>query len=135
MATVIFEDHREDIEDEIRDVVIAWLYEASGEIQAQTIRNIDKDERVDTGQTKNSWTYKVDEDKLESTVGSPLQNAIWEEYGTGQYALAGNGRKTPWKYRDRHGDWHTTTGKNQQGHFIMPMRKIKLKSKKHWKIN
>ena len=86
----------------------AWLYEAAGELEAQVKRNT----KVGTGQLKNSWTYKVDESKGEATIGSPLENAIWEEFGTGQYALHGDGRKTPWVYKDDKGKWHTTIGKH-----------------------
>lgn len=61
----------------LRDKGIAYLYEAGGELAGQTKRNT----RVGKGQLKNSWTYKVDEDNLVCTVGSPLENAIWEEFG------------------------------------------------------
>lgn len=61
----------------------------SGELEAQVKRNT----RVDTGQTKGSWTYKVDEANGEAMVGSPQENAIWEEFGTGQYALNGDGER------------------------------------------
>ncbi len=73
------------------DGVRAFLEEAGGEIQSQTQRN----SRVDTGQTKGSYKYVVDEGSTESSVviGSNLENAIYEEYGTGEYALHGNGRK------------------------------------------
>ena len=86
-----------------------FLYEAGGELQSRIYRN----SVVDSGQTKGSYQYKVDTGADESTlyIGSNYQNAIWEEYGTGEYALAGNGRKTPWVYRDSKGKWHRTRGK------------------------
>ena len=46
------------------------------------------------GQTKSSWDRKVLEN--EGVVGSSSENAIWEEFGTGDYAVNGDGRKTPW---------------------------------------
>lgn len=69
--------------------VIGFLHEVGGEIQAQAQDN----SRVDTGQTKGSYKYMVDEGKDESTVsvGSDLENAIWEEFGTGEYA-------SPWRW-------------------------------------
>lgn len=93
----------------INTAVKNFLTEAGGEIQAATIRN----SRTDTGQTKGSYEYKVVTGNDEGTVyvGSNYQNAIWEEYGTGEYALQGNGRKTPWVYKDRFGKWHRTKGK------------------------
>lgn len=105
---VTFIDNRIKVKSELNDITTAWLYEASGEIQSATQRN---QTRVDTGKTKSSWTYVVDENKGEATVGSPDQNAIWEEFGTGEYALNGNGRKKPWKYQDSKGNWYTTKGK------------------------
>lgn len=102
-----FEDNRVTVEETIRDGVIAFLYEAIGELQSQVMRNT----RVKTGQTKGSWEYTVDEEKLEAIVGSALENAIWEEFGTGEYALKGNGRKGGWFYVDEDGKGHFTYGK------------------------
>lgn len=104
---VEFTDNSDKIIDKLEKQVLNWLEEASGEVEAQAVRN----SRVDSGQLKGSWKHVVDEKNHEATIGSPLQNAVWEEFGTGEYAVDGNGRKTPWKYQDRKGDWHTTTGK------------------------
>ena len=54
----------------------------------------------------------MDESKGEAHVGSPLENAIWEEFGTGEYALNDNGRKGGWHYKDEKGKWHHTFGKS-----------------------
>lgn len=105
--SVKFEDNSIKVKAELNHTTIQWLYEAAGELEAQVKRNT----RVDTGQTKGSWTYKVDEANGEAMVGSDQENAIWEEFGTGQYALHGDGRKTAWKYQDRSGNWHSTNGK------------------------
>lgn len=102
-----FENNVKKVNAKIEQAAIAWLTEAAGELEAQTKRNT----AVDTGQLKGSWRYKVDTDKLEAVVGSPLENAIWEEFGTGEFALNGDGRKTPWVYKDAKGKWHYTTGK------------------------
>ena len=106
--SVQFQDNSAKVKAALNDKTIAWLNEAAGEMEAQVKRNT----KVGTGQLKNSWTYKVDESKGEATIGSPLENAIWEEFGTGQYALHGDGRKTPWVYKDDKGKWHTTIGKH-----------------------
>lgn len=120
-----FIDNSVAVKDAIEAAAIKWLYEAAGEVQAQAMRNT----RVDTGKTKQSWEYKVDEGALKATVGSNAENAIWEEFGTGQYALKGDGRKTPWSYQDRNGVWHTTTGKKptRAFHKAYTMNKSKLK--------
>ena len=105
--SVEFEDNSVRVKAAMSDAVNQWLREASGELESQVKRNT----RVDTGQLQNSWTHNVDESAQEAKVGSPLENAIWEEFGTGQYALNGDGRKTAWTYKDRKGIWHKTTGK------------------------
>jgi hypothetical protein len=89
------------------ETTIAYLYEAGGEMEAQVKRN----SRVGSGQLKNSWTHTVDEEAGECVIGSPLENAIWEEFGTGEYALHGDGRKGGWHYQDSKGEWHHTYGK------------------------
>jgi len=60
---------------------------------------------------KGSWNHQVNDAAKEAKVGSPLENAIWEEFGTGEYAAAGDGRKGGWSYQDDAGDWHHTRGK------------------------
>ena len=105
--SVEFKDNSLKVKAALNEKTIAWLHEAAGEIESQTKRNT----RVDTGQLKNSWANTVDESNGTATVGSPLENAVWEEFGTGQYALHGDGRKTAWTYKDRKGKWHRTSGK------------------------
>ena len=105
--SVVFQDFSIEVKAAINDSVKAYLYEAGGELEAQVKRN----SRVGTGQLKNSWSYKVNEKDGICTVGSPLENAIWEEFGTGEYALHGDGRKGGWFYKDDEGKWHHTYGK------------------------
>lgn len=91
---VEFTDNSARVKAAINDAAIAYLYDAAGELEAQTKRN--QEIRVKTGQTKNAWTYTVDESKGEAVIGNPQENAIWEEFGTGEYALNGDGRKGGW---------------------------------------
>lgn len=93
---VKFTNNSAQVKGTLNDAVIAYLHEAGGELAGQAARN----SRRGSGQLAGSWTYKVDEGKGVCTVGSPLQNAIWEEFGTGQYALNGDGRKGWWVYVD-----------------------------------
>ena len=110
-----FHDHTEKVKDVIAEVAQAALEEAAGELESQVKRNT----KVDTGQTKNSWTHRVSESETGYTaqVGSPLQNAIWEEFGTGDYALHGDGRKGGWFYEDEEGNGHFTHGKKPRRPF------------------
>ena len=91
----------------LKEAGVVWLHEACGEIEAQTKRN----SKVLTGKTKGSYQYRVYEDSLEGVVGSDSQNAIWEEFGTGEYAINGDGRKGGWFYKDERGNGHFTHGK------------------------
>lgn len=106
-GSVKFEDYSSRCKDELRQAGIKWLHEC-GMVLIKQITDI---YRVDTGQTKNSFDYIVDDDALEMTIGSPMENAIWEEFGTGIYAENGNGRKSSWTYKDVKGNWHKTKGK------------------------
>lgn len=92
MAGFEFIDNCLLIKAEIEDAAVAFLHEAAGEITAQTKRN----SRVDTSQTKDSYEYSVSESELKAVIGSSLENAVWEEFGTGEYALNHDGRKGGW---------------------------------------
>lgn len=105
--SVQFEDNTMEVLHAIDKAVWAFLEEAGAELEAQVKRNT----RVDTSETKGSWEHIVDESKKQVTVGSPLENAIWEEFGTGEHAMNGDGRKGGWKYQDVYGEWHFTRGK------------------------
>lgn len=105
--SVKFTDNSMKVKAAIEEAALQYLHEVSGELVSATQRNTP----VDTGQLKGSWNYIVDDGELESKIGSPLENAIWTEFGTGEYALKGNGRKGGWKYKDGRGIWHFTHGK------------------------
>lgn len=107
MADVEFEDFSIKVKQAIDDKAVQFLEEAASEVESEARRN----SREDTGQLKGSWAHTVDESKKAAVVGSPLENAIWEELGTGEYAVNGNGRKGGWYYEDDEGNGHFTHGK------------------------
>lgn len=51
-------------------------------------------------------------------IGSNLEYAVYVEKGTGIYADNGQGRQSPWVWRDKNGDYHWTRGINPQ-HFLL----------------
>lgn len=112
--SITFEDNSDAIKNLIDDSLINFLHGIGGEFQSQTAKN----SRVDTGQTKGSWDYRVDENDLLVEIGSSLENAIWEELGTGEYALEGKGRKGGWYYVDENGQGHFTRGKKPNRAFF-----------------
>ena len=107
MSDVKVENFSLQVVNALDDAVIEYLHEAGSVLQRQAANNT----RIGTGETAGKWDYVVDENKGVCTIGNPLQNAIWEEFGTGEYALAGNGRKGGWHYQDEDGKWHHTYGK------------------------
>lgn len=107
MAKIEFKDNTIQVKEAMNNKIVAVLEECAGEIESQTKRN----SRVRTGKTKNSFRHHVDEADLVATIGSSDENAIWEEFGTGEHALNGNGRKGGWFYKDEEGHGHFTHGK------------------------
>ncbi len=66
---------------------------------------------VDTGNLRNSITHQMDGDNR-VIIGSAVEYAPYVELGTGKYTEGG--RKTPWLYEDRKGNWHRTSGQKAQ---------------------
>lgn len=123
MGDVIFEDYSIQVKNAMDNKINAVLFECAGEMRSAAVRNT----RVDTGQTKNAWAYKVDLIKHEAKIGNPLENAIWEEFGTGEYAINGDGRKGGWVYEDAKGEGHFTRGKYPSRAFKKAYDRMKSK--------
>lgn len=126
-SKVIFEDFTIQVQNAIDDKINNALEECAGELESQVKRN----SRVDTGKTKNSFQHKVIESEHTAYIGSNSENAIWEEFGTGEYALAGDGRKGGWVYKDAKGDWHKTNGKKPSRAFFKAFTSLKNKIINH----
>ena len=124
---VEFKDYTIKVKDTIDDRINAVLEECAGELESQVKRN----SRVDTGKTKNSFRHKVDDASHTAYIGSSDENAIWEEFGTGEHALHGDGRKGGWAYQDAKGDWHFTHGKKPSRAFWNAYTRMKNKIIKH----
>lgn len=123
MADVIFEDYTIQVQGAIDDRINSVLEECAGELESQVKRN----SRVDTGKTKSSFRHHVDDATHTARIGSSDENSIWEEFGTGEYALQGNGRKGGWSYKDEKGEWHHTFGKNPSRAFWNAYTSMKSK--------
>lgn len=95
---VQFEDFSVQVTETLDDAAIAYLYEAAGELEAQTKRNSRQGKKYQGRDAQALWKYAVDEKGKEATVGSPYEAAYWEEFGTGEYALNKDGRKGWWVY-------------------------------------
>jgi hypothetical protein len=95
-SKVEFNDFTIKVKEAMDDRINAVLEECAGELESQVKRN----SRVDTGKTKNSFRHKVVDSEHAAYIGSSDENAIWEEFGTGEHALHGDGRKGGWAYED-----------------------------------
>ena len=120
---VEFKDFTIKVIDTMDDGINAVLEECAGELESQYKRN----SRVDTGKTRNSIRHKVDEEAHVAHIGSSDENAIWEEFGTGEHALHGDGRKGGWFYVDAKGDGHFTRGKKPSRAFWKAYTRTKSK--------
>lgn len=98
MAPVEFEDYSIRVKDSMNEALIAALHEAAGEVENMTIDNSRQGHKYGDKYATQLWTNKVDKARKEAFVGSPEEASYWEEFGTGEHALYGNGRKGWWVY-------------------------------------
>lgn len=120
MSVVVFESHIADVQKATaaalqkaaesigqRMETHAKLYVTAGVYESP------EGEYIRTGNLRNNITHDSMEDKdgnIIVAVGTPTDYAPYVELGTGIYAEDGKGRKTPWRYQDNKGNWHTTSG-------------------------
>ena len=71
-----------------------------------------RDAPVDNGVLRNSIRSEVE--GKQGVVGTNIEYAPYVEFGTGLFAVNGDGRQTPWSYQDEMGEWHTTIGQHPQ---------------------
>jgi HK97 gp10 family phage protein len=70
---------------------------------------------VDDGNLRDSIEMEVLNGGLTAVVRVTAHYAVYVEYGTGIYAVEGNGRRTPWTYySDKLGRFVTTSGQRPQ---------------------
>lgn len=77
---------------------------------------------VSSGELRDKIDHSVkrgDDDVVIGKVGSPLDYAPYVEYGTGEFAENGKGRKGGWGYTDEEGTEHWTRGSKPQS-FLRP---------------
>lgn len=122
--SVEFQDFSIKVKDAMDNRINAVLEECAGELESQTKRN----SRVKTGKTKNSFRHKIIDSEHTAYIGSDYENSIWEEFGTGEHALNGNGRKGGWAYEDpKTGETIWTYGKKPSRAFWKAYTSLKNK--------
>lgn len=90
------------------EAVTRGLKKACIAVEVQAKRNCP----VDDGVLRASITHEID--GLAGYVGSGVEYAPYVHQGTGIYAVNGDGRKTPWIYKDAEGKVHRTVGQKPQ---------------------
>ena len=97
--SVEFQDFSIQVKAELDDTTKAWLHTWANEIasKAKDTVQMDGDQGV---QLRKSYRADVDDGAGVAQIGTPLESGYWEEYGTGEYAVHGDGRKGWWVYKD-----------------------------------
>ncbi|EAF5877621.1 HK97 gp10 family phage protein [Listeria monocytogenes] len=92
-------------------------------------RHITRMKAVEEGILRASMQYKIalKADRIIAVVGNSSEYAPYVHQGTGIYALAGDGRKTPWRYEDKKGEVHWTQGQKPRP-FLEKAQNDNLKS-------
>lgn len=91
--SVKFEDYSVKVTEAMDGAIEEFLYKGSSVIQAAVQRN----QRADTSGLRGKWDIKVDMAAKEATIGNPEENAIWEEFGTGEHSEGSvGGRAGAW---------------------------------------
>ena len=75
----------------------------------------------DSGELRDKIDHNVTDgtNGPQAKIGSPLDYAMYVEYGTGEFAENGAGRKGGWSYQTPDGEWHHTDGMHPQP-FLRP---------------
>lgn len=122
-----FEDHSAEVKAELQRVTETALTKAAMLIESSAKSKAP----VDTGHLRDNVDHKItgSGSKMTGQVGSPDKYAVYVEYGTGEFAENGAGRKGGWVYQDSAGKWHHTTGNKPQKFLRPAFRENKAKVK------
>ncbi|RXM53944.1 HK97 gp10 family phage protein [Clostridium tetani] len=101
-----FKDNSRACKNAIKMANIKWLEAAVLLIQSQAKVLAP----VDTSNLKTSIDHKIQVSKLEAYIGTNCDYAIYVEFGTGEFAENGRGRKGGWVYTNSEGKTIFTKG-------------------------
>lgn len=102
---VEFKDFSVEVKAQLSRLAENVLEEVGGSLESAVKRNTPVGKVHGSG-LKNSWEHHItsDGDKHTVTVGSPLERALWIEFGTGEYAIPESGKS------GRSGGWYIPVG-------------------------
>lgn len=96
---VEFKDFSIHVKAGLNDITKGWLHTWSNEIASKARDTVQMDGEQGI-QLRKSYRADVDDGAGVAQIGTPLESGYWEEYGTGEYAVHGDGRKGWWVYKD-----------------------------------
>ncbi|WP_414842141.1 HK97 gp10 family phage protein [Enterococcus saccharolyticus] len=114
-----FIDHSDEAKETLKDATIQWLFQACVLVEGQAVALA----TVQTARLRNSIDHHVDEAELTGYVGTNVEYAVYVEFGTGEFAENGNGRKGGWMYKDPSGEWFFTWGQEPKPYLRPAFRK------------
>ncbi|MBA4274020.1 MAG: hypothetical protein C0436_00040 [Alphaproteobacteria bacterium] len=107
-ASVILKDNTEAILRILQDKALAFVEAGGQAIRSEAVARAP----VASGNLRSSIQVEAYSDNgvPVSETGPTAEYAPYVEYGTGIYAVNGDGRKTPWWYQTPEGEWIRTRG-------------------------
>ncbi|WP_166083104.1 HK97-gp10 family putative phage morphogenesis protein [Erysipelothrix anatis] len=118
-----FVDNSDKVKKSLREVELMAL-EKMG---LQVVGSAKKLARKRDNHMANNINHDVNESNLTVRVGSPDDYAIYNEFGTGEFAENGSGRKGGWSYKTPDGKWHHTKGMKPKP-FLRPAFRLNKKN-------
>lgn len=118
---MVFKDNSMEGKERLKKAAAKWLLQACILVEGQAVLLAP----VATSRLKQSIDYIVDDDELVGYVGTNVDYAIYVEFGTGEFAENGNGRKGGWMYKDPSGEWFFTWGIEPQPYLRPAFRQAK----------
>lgn len=118
---MVFKDNSMEGKERLKKAAAKWLLQACILVEGQAVLLAP----VATSRLKQSVDYIVDDDELVGYVGTNVDYAIYVEFGTGEFAENGNGRKGGWMYKDPSGEWFFTWGIEPQPYLRPAFRQTK----------
>ena len=114
-----FVDNSEAAKRELERAAIRGLTKAAMLVESQAVLLVP----VNTGGLRSSIGYQVNESELVAYVGTNCEYAIYVEFGVGEFAENGNGRKGGWLYKAPNGEVRFTYGMPPQPYLRPAFRK------------
>lgn len=141
MAMIKFKDFSKEVQAALGEACDAWCLEQGAEVASMAARNVSNEgwTNSERSELRNSYQFKpgLYEGDFAVYVGSKLEMAFWEEFGTGEYADTSKnggrpGRKDWWVYTpgSKSPDGQESTHYRTQEEAEMMAKHIKKKYKK-----